>query len=653
MKRLFRAALVVGLVAAFSGHAGADDTPVPKTIVMTGTPEEIEAWKAVEEDKYVRARALGEAIIKAHPDSFAGHFVLAVAFHLGESDLPRSARHLELARTLYATQHPAPAKASDPWRWQALILGELASTYQEMERFEPMLGVIAELDGEYKPARPGRHIWPLIKLRRYDEARRFITLALQSKDAKERQYALSGLCNLESESGTRMAAYTACLDVTTSAKAKEEPNMVELSNAGEASIATLRFEEGERLYVRSTKGTQSGAASPYQRLADLYLSQGRVAEAVAAMRGAREQQIHSDPWLDQQKAGLLDGTLADLLLAAGEADRAVQIAERAVTRPDRHGLWSGTPEQAHAAEALRFAAALHVRAEELEEEASVAGFRDATRLYARAAMDRLEVWRQRRRAGVLLSAENFFIQSWRPYAPGRIDFLPWMVPEMIGAAGGGVSLAAIARAREPDGWGHAYLDAYEAEAHLACGDTRAAFAAAERAIRDLPQAEVLLRARASAISALAARQNHDLATETARLSQVLAHDPSLFRRLGMTLPITVKSDGSEVAEKAKRLVSGSPRFRAGAGGFVVTLSGGGAPQACLLGPSGERIQCARPKLPDSAAVERARGLVRELHKVAFALSISLSQTDLNSLDGSPASARAARQVDQLLGGMAP
>jgi tetratricopeptide (TPR) repeat protein len=519
-----------------------------------------------------------------------------------------------------------------------------------MERFEPQLEIVAELDKDYRPPRPERHVWPLVKLRRYDEARVFAKLALESSDEKDRLYARTGLCNLEFESGTRMATYQACLDVTTAPEAKGDPNRVELQNAGEAAIAVLRFEEGERLYVRATKASDASIASPYQKLAELYISEGRVAEAVSAMRGAREQQLQSSPWMDQQKIGLLDGTLTELLLTAGEADRAAQIAERAVIRPDRHGLWSGTPEQAHAAEALRYATALRMRAEELEEDASSAGILESLELHARAAMDRLEVWRQRRRAGVLLSAEKFFIQSWRPYAQGRIDLLPWMVPEMVGAAGGGPSLAAIGRAREPDGWGGAYLDAYEAEAQLACGDARAAESAAERAIRDLPPAEVLLRARASAVSARAARELGDPGAEIARLSQVLAHDPSLFRRLGMTLPIAVRSDGSDVAEKAKRMVSSSPRFRSGAAAFVVTLAAG---EACLLGPTGERLQCARPKLPDAPAEERARVLVRELHKVAFALNISLTQSDLNSLDGSPASGRAARQVDQLLGGMAP
>ena len=653
MKKLRFAILVALALTVPGGRARAQDEEAePKHVEMMGSAEEKDAWKAVEEGKFIRARNLGEALVAAHPDSFAGQFVLGVAFHRGESDLARAVRHLEMARKLYKQKFPLKPAPTDPWRWNVSTLNELAYAYQEMERFEPMLEIIDELDENYRPVQPARHVWPLVKLHRFDEARNYVQLALKTSDEQGRRYALANLCSVESESGTREATYKACLAVTTAPEVKGQPNMVELSNAAEAASGMLKFDEAEQLWIRSTKAKQASIATPYQRLASLYMAEGRVAEAVSAMRGAREQQVLSDPWLDQQKVGQLDGTLADLLMIAGEGDRAAQIAERAVVNPDRHGLWSGTPEQAWAAESIRYAAALTMRAEQEEEEAVVSGFFDSIKLRGRAAMDRIEAWRQRRHAGSMFSVEKFLIRSFTPSASGGVNLPGWLAFDVVGAIGGGVSLEAAKRARvEAAGFGEGYLQAIEAEAWLASGDTKRAEEMADLGIKNMPQAEVMMKTRLHAIAAIAARRRGDLAAETARLSQVLAHDPSLLRRMGIEIPVTIKSDGSEVAEKAKSMVASSPRFRKGSAAFVVTLSGSG--EACLLGPSGERINCGRPQLPDGSATDRARVVVRELHKTAFALNVSLTQSDLNSLDGSPATARAAHQVDELLGGMKP
>lgn len=69
---------------------------------------------------------------------------------------------------------------------------------------------------------------------------------------------------------------------------------------------------------------------------------------------------------------------------------------------------------------------------------------------------------------------------------------------------------------------------------------------------------------------------------------------------------------------------------------------GGQLEARLLGPDGAVI--ARTVTPGRGdGVETARALCRSFHEAAFAPRVDLSQTDINSLDGSNAASTAVRE----------
>src|SRR5262249_58311737 len=112
----------------------------------------------------------------------------------------------------------------------------------------------------------------------------------------------------------------------------------------------------------------------------------------------------------------------------------------------------------------------------------------------------------------------------------------------------------------------------------------------------------------------------------------------------------VAGEGRPVGREASRMVGRSPRFDDGGGPLQVSIDGASnQPRACLLGTSHEQVACASVNLPaDVSPVTGARLLVAELHQVAFAVKTDLSQSDLTSLDGSPASGRADRHVKSVL-----
>lgn len=648
----------LGLLAAVGGARASDS----KLKGLDGSVEELMAWLASEEGKWVRARELAEKVLAAHPDSWAGHYVLGAAMHYGEGDLARSSYHLEQALALFEKKHGKAPEDDTPWRWHELTLRELAATLGEMERPGPELIILDRYDEAYQPKRLAQRVWPLMKLRRYKEARESARLAIASGNREQMMIARSDLCAAECEAGDRESAFHACTAALELHQKQPEGGQVEFSNASESALSVLRFDDAERFLQESTRrASPESWGNPYQHLAQLYLFEGRVPEAIAALQSGQELRLRRPAWLDQHGQARLDQSVASLLLVVGQTERAAQMAERAWARPDRQGVHSGTERQARSATAILLTTVLRDRARRHEEDATTAGLWEGLKLRARAWKERYAAWQYERRAAVFLADQEFLVRTLRPYYVGGADLPQWLVAEVVGMVGAGVTLRALgeARAVEKFGASPSYFDAFEAEAEFRQGHWTRALEVAERALGRLPHAEVLLQGRVAAIAAEAAWEQGDGVRAVQHFATALTKDPDVLRRLDLRLPVGIESDGSPLGEAARSLVERSPRFRVsggrGSATHLVSLRGdGGGAQACLLGPRHEVVQCAtvRP-MQGSAPKEIARQLVAELHRVGFAYKADLSQADLTSLDGSPTAARADRQVNSLLEQLGP
>ena len=130
----------------------------------------------------------------------------------------------------------------------------------------------------------------------------------------------------------------------------------------------------------------------------------------------------------------------------------------------------------------------------------------------------------------------------------------------------------------------------------------------------------------------------------------ITEDPSVFRRLGISLPARVHGGPTGLASEAADLLSQSPRFHERSSGFEVDVTGDGNElRACLRTPNGNEIRCAtaRPPEPreDAEAAERdsdddeqealslPQRLAEEFHQQIFGTRLMLSSVDLTSLDG--------------------
>ena len=669
---------------------------------LYGTQDENDAYQLLHDSKLITARTHAQSALDRDPDSILGNYVMGVVLQQAEGDLPRAMFRLGNARKLFEDAYGAPPPKSAPWKFHREVLYATEILAGEMEEFEFQVQMLDYWDSLYEPHLTAEHAWPLMQLRRFDDARRAAQMAMQSKDARQVLTGKNALCAVECEARGRQPCFDACNAAHDAAKAELEREAasgntdtgssfqtVTAYNAASAAYTVLRFDDVERLAKEGTAGQPVTTANPWRVLGRLYTDEARIAEAVPAMREMQGWRAHEPPSMRDQDHADTDNALATLLLVAGEADAGLLLATRAIERPDRRGLVSSKADQALGGNALLRRALSRVSAERAAEQASALGVFDRAKSFVARTATRVSGWPDDERIASILTDDERLDSTFRINLAGAIDPVPtWLVGDLIEIIGPGVAAVVLERARAeestlPTAAALApYYDALEAEVALAGGDDARALRLASRAMAGLPKAEALLFARAAAIGAEAARDSGDDATALRLFEVAMRRDAGVIRRLGLAIPAVVRGSGSdEAVGLAAEMLTRSPRFRVASAGFQVTIDRAGASlHACLRTPSGAELSCAdAPQIPPKPAEappaasaapagsgtpppapkpdspkEWAARLADTFHKNAFSIAVGLSQEDLQSLDGSTTVASQAErdQMKSMLKGMA-
>ena len=612
------------------------------------------AWQALDRGRYVRAREIAEKILEDDPESMAGHAILGLVQHRAEGNLPVALYHLKRSRKLYeARWDPRLDEEGAPWRWHAITLGELAQVSGEMGRHEDKVRYLLERDEIYSPPWPADRGWPLMRLRRYEDARRAVEEALALDDEGQIAAARTALCAIEAEQQRREAGYEACRAAAEYERQIGRGAPTPFTNAAEAALGMLRIDEAERFILEATESYDARSVSnPWLDLMLLYLAEGRTPVALDALRRMLEWRRRQPVFMDEQNRAETELASAIFLIVAGRPAEASRITRRALDRPDRTGFTSSESEQMEAAAALVDQLAQRTRAELLAEEASWSSLSDSIKARLEARRARLRAWSSGRRAASLLADERILLATLRPYLAGSIEIPEWIEPEIAALLGPGVVSAAVAkaRARETLAEAEGYFLTYDAEVAYLKGRERDVLRLVEAALESLPAHEVQLRARLTALAAQAAVDAGLNSRSLELFDAALQLDPGVVRRLGLALPAHFPEATGEVAAAARRLLKRSPRLRNAGGGFQVRLeSDAGSGAAYLLGPHGTRWAEVRVKpRAGEDATDLARRLAAEFHKQAFAPRLDLTQADIRSLDGSP-TAGGGRASDRLQG----
>src|SRR5262249_58797425 len=139
-----------------------------------------------------------------------------------EGALARAMSHLREARRLYESRVGFGKGGEEGKNLHRDILLGLEHTAGLMEQYEYELDVIEDHDRYYEPHLIGQRAWPLMKLRRFDEAREAARRAIASGNGWQKSLGLNGLCAIEAEAHERQASYDNCLAALDHAKGRAD-----------------------------------------------------------------------------------------------------------------------------------------------------------------------------------------------------------------------------------------------------------------------------------------------------------------------------------------------------------------------------------------------------------------------------------------------
>jgi tetratricopeptide (TPR) repeat protein len=676
VKKGLRIAAALALALSLGETPGAAQTAASSQ-PEAHTPAEEEALQLLSDGMMVSARSHAEEVLRASPNSIVGHYVLGRALFDAEGSLARAMFHLGRAREIYETTEMRGGAGS---AFHQELLYQIARLAGQMELYEYQLEVLGYYDHLYDPDLVAERCWPLMKLGRQAEARQFAEVAVRSPNAWQRSAGLNALCALEGEARTRAPYHAACLASLEdarrdAARATDEETAgiaVDAYNAALAGTAALLFTDAEQHALEGVRRFEATGADPWQLLVELYVSEGRMNDALEAF-------VQMMRWNDRQPASLRDqgraeteAIVAIVLLHAGETARALERIDRALARPDRRGLTTDGAEQARGRHALLRRIVRRTLEEERAEEASWRGL-GAQLVGAVASFPRsFATFPDDERVVAVLADEDRLVSTVRPYVSGGIAGLsPWTAGELVHVLGPAVVAVALQGARaldasEPNA--AAYYDAIEAEIAWSRGDSARALQLATSAMSRLEIGGwALVRARLAAIGADAAEDEGNEARAAELYATAMEIDPGVMRRLRLRLPVAITSTGGD-ADEAAALLGRSPRFRSASGAFTLAVTREGpALRACLRSPNGTELRCAEatpppppappgtdapaatepPELADLTLPQR---LAREVHRQLFSARIELSRIDLTSLDGRPigGSEMARERLEELM-----
>jgi tetratricopeptide (TPR) repeat protein len=550
----------------------------------------------------------------------------------------------------------------------------------QMELSEYQLDVLGYHDFLYDPDLLAERVWPLIRLRRFDEARGFAAQAMANADPGERSRGLNAYCAIEGEAGRRRAYFDACMQAYKNADARRAQGeqvqvTVHAYNAAMAALAVGRPDEAEKLLLDGARGLEFTTANPWRELLRIYLDGGKLTEAVGALREMQRWRKRQPAYLRDQDRAETEVAFATMLLVAGESNAALKAVDRAMLQPDRRGVTSSNHEQALGAHALLRRALMRVRRERMREDAAAEGWLGTIRGTAMAWLEGFRESPDDERIRSVLADEDRLTATLRLGVRGGMEPMPvWLVGDLVDVLGPGVVSVGLDRAAKFDGSADPRVAAHlslRAEVALARGDEAVALKFAREALAKLGPGEVLLRGRVLSLAAKAALERGEEATGVSYLEETLRVDGGALRRRGMALPARVESTGGDLAADVAGAIERSPRFESGRGFVVRVTTKPKGVSVCLLSVRGDRLKCvdveremrsveddggdagskpppASAKKPKRSEPETDEALAKRAARVfqhrVFAAEVTLSNLDMQSLDGRvSAGSEAARE----------
>ena len=601
----------------------------------------------------VRARELAENWVRAEPNSPASQFALAEVLFTVEANMPRALFHLNRVEELTNYTTLVDAFASGNVQWHYLALSQLSYVHQLMGDQLQSLQYLEKINEIYGQEVESLRGWPLIKLKEFDLARISANLVLQnSEDERERSRAWNSLCAVELASLQPIESMTYCnraIDEEEGAALLNDYDTVYLSNASEVSLSLLEMEQAEDYLNRATRYLNpDSVADPWIYKLYITMNQGRFDEARTALDRMlvwRESQNPIVAVMNRAEHFLVS---ASFLLLAGYAEDAIRLTTTALNQPDRNGSYSADAAQKDAIAALLNMMANRAEYQIQREKIATMDLTDSLRPRIAATALQVDGWRAARRAASLFADFEVLQSRLRPYSPLDVHVPEWVEPELIALMGTGVMSSVLEQANANGAFqlNQGYYYAYRAEIAALESEPEQTLAAGERALAELPQQEVLLKARISARMAAALWELDQHADGLAQYELALQWDPSIIRRLASSLPVTFNGDGTDFAGQAEKYLAASPRFRRDTNGFILEITATNDLSVCLKSRAGNSLSCYNLAAAESQSSKwNSQQLVQQFHTETFGLGYDISKAQRSMLLGSSVYLNAQTDTD--------
>lgn len=636
-----------------------------------GTPAEQAALRRLDADDLLPVREQAHEILKQNPKSYAGHYLMGYTLHNSEGDLPQAKFHMQKSLDLFIEKHGKNFSIDSPWGWYERALMEMVQINSEMDLYQEQvdtldtyMDVSKRLFNTEAPSILVSYAWPLMKLEREREARAKLEKVSHYYDEGTRTTYLNTMGALEMEFGHPEASYAAFKTLIEEVRNNGwTQTSTYLRNLGEASAGIGRFDEAERLYSEATRYFNPYTYSnPWFDLAFLYVSQARFPEAVSALQKTHNWRFSVRAFLAQQTWAQDMHVSAELLMHLGETDKALEIAEMITQRPDRQGGDSIQKDQKEAGTWMLYRSLALAEAARLQESLTwKSGWQ-----WWKAVAYRRKLLNDARYAAIkvrsLASNHERLASSLRPYyAPGTFIMTDWHRPDLVTVYGAGVASEALNEIYQnpPESFEveRPALEVVRAEIAWARGDEDEAIEILKKAIPEVGESRAVLRARAEARLA-------DIFFDEGRFEEAMEYGtrvldtaPAMFRHLDVSLPVRIQTDGNVISQDIAEAIADSPRFHSDDRGYPVKIRANSdrltatllSPQQALLAEvsvsatkkkvekkpeTSEQAQGDAEEEEEEEVLEPAEELVALFHKKAFAPRLDLSQSEINSLDGS-------------------
>lgn len=602
-------------------------------IDSTMSADERAVLKEVDAGHLIKARDAAEKVLAGHPDSFIATWAMVRVHHDEEGNHARALYFLKRAEELLGDRDR---------EWGKKLLLEEYDIVFEMARNEEALEALDRYQTKYGPPPEHLRIWPLFKLKRPDEAKAIATRLAASAEWEDRSSGYNGMLSIYFEARDRQNAYRWAID---GVRVTQELSCTILRNAGGTAYTMFKLSEAEDLAMRGNKARDC-TDSPYNVMASLYLIMGEPQKALSALKEARAFPVEKR--YRPQFALVRRTILSDLLAILGKHAESLRLAADLYAQPARTGMTSSAVDIERLSRSMRYAFALDGQLSLLREQASygplVAGRGD---VMAEAATLAARRWEVRRALVQLLADDDHLVLVVRPNLGEITDWATWRTPDLAEVAGFGVLRSAISRARAADASvavAASFLDAFEGELAFRDGWLDDADRLARAALAALPKEEKLMRWRVLAWHAETLWRLGKTSEARATWAELMQRWPTAVRLLELSLPATVSVGPGDAAEDAARRLRRSTRFdvRSDAAPFALRVDQRGkGVDICLSDDNGTRLTC--------SSGEDANAALTAFHSEAFSPKVSLAESDLRSLDGSPVRVNADQALKNVLG----